>query len=42
MKKSVQAGLAIGGAAVLGTAGYELFRRRSIDELYGPYPDDAG
>lgn len=41
MKRSVQAGLAIGGAAVLGTAGYKLFRKRSIDELYGPYPDDS-
>ena len=41
MKRSVRAGLAIGGAAVLGTAGYQLFRRRSIDELYRPYPDDS-
>ena len=41
MKRSVRAGVAIGGAAVLGTAGYRLFRRRSIDELYGPYPDDS-
>jgi uncharacterized sulfatase len=40
MKKSVRAGLAIGGAAVLGTAGYKLFQKPSIDEVYGPYPDE--
>jgi hypothetical protein len=41
MKKSIRAGLVVSGAAVLGTAGYKVFRKRSIDELYGPYPDDS-
>lgn len=39
VKKTIYTGLAIGGAAVVGTAGYELFSKRSIDDLYGPYPD---
>jgi arylsulfatase A-like enzyme len=40
IKKTVRTGLAIGGIAVLGAAGYKLFRTESIDEIYGPYPDD--
>jgi uncharacterized sulfatase len=41
IKKTVRAGLVIGGMAAAGTAGYKLFRRESIDELYGPYPEDS-
>lgn len=41
MKKSLKAGLAVGGIAVLGTAGYKLFSSPSIDEVYGPYPEDS-
>ena len=41
IKKSVKAGLVIGGVAAVGTAGYKLFSSKSIDDLYGPYPDDS-
>ncbi len=41
MKRSVRAGLVVGGIAAFGTAGYKLFHRQSIDELYGPYPSDS-
>ena len=41
IKKSVKAGLVIGGVAAVGTAGYKLFSSKSIDEVYGPYPEDS-
>lgn len=41
MKRSARAGLVVGGIAALGTAGYTLFRKPSIDEIYGKYPDDS-
>jgi len=41
MKRSVRAGLVVGGIAAVGTAGYKLFHRQSVDELYGPYPSDS-
>src|SRR5664280_1269423 len=41
IKKSVRAGLVVGGIAAVGTAGYKLFSSKSIDELYGPYPEDS-
>jgi len=41
IKKSIRAGLAAGGIAVVGTAGYHLFKSNSIDDLYGSYPDDS-
>ena len=41
MKRSVHAGLVVGGIAALGTAGYTLFRKPSIDEIYGKYPDES-
>jgi hypothetical protein len=39
IKKSLRAGLVVGGIAALGTAGYKVFRSPSIDEIYGSYPD---
>jgi len=41
IKRSIRVGLAAGGLAVVGAAGYKLFRGKSIDDLYGPYPDSA-
>ena len=41
IKRSIRVGLAAGGLAVVGAAGYNLFRGKSIDDLYGPYPDSA-
>ncbi len=38
LKKSVYAGTAVGGAALLGTGAWSVFRERPIDELYGEYP----
>ena len=42
IKRAVRAGLVVGGIAAVGTAGYKMLRRKSIDELYGPYPGDSG
>ncbi len=42
IKRALLAGLAVGGIAAVGTAGYKLFRKQSIDEVYGPYPDESG
>ena len=41
IKRSIRVGLAAGGLAVVGAAGYKLFSGKSIDDLYGPYPDNA-
>jgi uncharacterized sulfatase len=41
IKKSVRAGLVVGGIAAVGTAGYKLLSSKSIDEIYGAYPDDS-
>jgi arylsulfatase A len=41
IKKSVIATAAIAGTGLIGTCSYSLLRKRSIDDLYGPYPDDA-
>lgn len=41
IKKSVKAGLVIGGVAAVGTAGYKMFSSKSIDDIYWPYPDDS-
>ena len=40
IKRSIRVGLVAGGIAVVGTAGYKLFSSKSIDDLYGPYPDE--
>lgn len=40
IKRSVRAGLLFGGVAAAGAAGYKLFRKKPIDELYGSYPGD--
>ncbi|MBE0557647.1 MAG: sulfatase-like hydrolase/transferase [Proteobacteria bacterium] len=39
IKRSMRAGLVVGGIAAFGTAGYTLFRNPSIDKIYGQYPD---
>jgi arylsulfatase A-like enzyme len=41
IKRSVRAGVVVGGIAAIGTAGYTLFRKPSIDEVYGKYPDES-
>jgi uncharacterized sulfatase len=41
IKRSIRVGLVAGGIAVVGTAGYKLFSSKSIDDLYGPYPDNS-
>jgi arylsulfatase A len=41
MKKSLHAGLVVGGVAAFGTAGYTLLHKRPIDEIYGKYPDES-
>lgn len=41
IKYSLRAGLVVGGIAAVGTAGYKLLGTKSIDELYGPYPEDS-
>lgn len=41
MKKTVRAGAVVGGIAAFGTAGYKLFHRESVDDVYGPYPSDS-
>ncbi len=41
IKKSVIAATAIAGTGFIGTCSYSLLRKRSSDDLYGPYPEDA-
>ncbi len=41
LKKSLKAGALIGGTALLGAGAYSFLRIRTVDELYGPYPDNA-
>lgn len=41
IKKSVRAGLVVGGIAAVGTAGYKVLSSKPIDEIYGAYPDDS-
>ena len=38
IKKSVLAGIAVGGAALVGTAAYKLLEESSVDPLYEEYP----
>ncbi len=42
IKKSLKVGVLAGGAALLGAGAYSFLRVREIDELYGPYPENAG
>jgi arylsulfatase A-like enzyme len=41
IKRSVRAGFVVGGILAFGAAGYSAFRKPSIDEIYGQYPDES-
>lgn len=41
MKRTLYAGLAIGGISALGISAYSVLRKKPIDELCGPYPDSS-
>lgn len=42
LKQSLKIGVVVGGVAVLGGGAYSVLRTRTIDELYGSYPNGAG
>ena len=41
LKKSLKAGALLGGAAVIGAGAYKFLKVNPIEDLYGPYPDNA-
>jgi arylsulfatase A len=41
LKKTVKVGALVGGAAVIGAGAYKFLRVNPIEELYGPYPEQA-